>query len=127
MRHEKPAYCRGVLRHLTTSRIRAIPCMNHINTHLLPDEHPTTSEPAAVRKRGRPSKPDALSGAERARRYRANKKARLAAMQEAAKLGNAVVPTTSAWARRWKTTMERLRKARTTLRAWWASARRLTT
>ena len=127
MRHEKPAYCRGVLRHLTTRHIRAIPGLQNINTPLLPAEHPTTPEPAPVRKRGRPSKPDALSGAERARRYRANKKARLAAMQEAAKLANAVVPMTSAWARRWKTTMERLRKARTPLRAWWASARRLTT
>lgn len=55
---------------------------DHVTLDLLPDEAAPQLPSAPSPKVGRPRKPDALSDAERARRYRAKKKARLAELND---------------------------------------------
>jgi len=88
--------------------------------HLLSDEHPTLPPSSAVKKRGRPRKPDALSDAERARRYRARKKARRAELQEAAKVSQPPAQPAAPWRRCWEAAKACLRKSYAALRQWLA-------
>lgn len=55
---------------------------DHVTLNLLSDEAAPQLPSAPVPKIGRPRKEDALSDAERARRYRARKKARLAELKD---------------------------------------------
>jgi hypothetical protein len=55
---------------------------DHVTLNLLSDEAVPQLPSAPVPKIGRPRKEDALSDAERARRYRARKKARLAELKD---------------------------------------------
>lgn len=55
---------------------------DHVTLNLLSDEAVPQLPSAPVPKIGRPRKPDALSDAERAQRYRARKKARLAELRD---------------------------------------------
>lgn len=55
---------------------------DHVTLNLLPGEAVPQLPSAPVPKIGRPRKDDALSDAERARRYRARKKARLAELRD---------------------------------------------
>lgn len=87
---------------------------------LLSDEPPTLPPSSAVKKRGRPRKPDALSDAERARRYRARKKARQAELQEAAKVSQPPAQSAAPWRRCWEAVKACLRKSYAALRQWLA-------
>ena len=56
---------------------------DHVTLDLLPEHAAAPMLPCpAKRPPGRPKKPDALSAAERARRYRARKRARLAELRD---------------------------------------------
>lgn len=58
---------------------------DHVTLNLLSDEAVPQLPSAPIPKIGRPRKEDALSDAERARRYRARKKARLAELKDVSK------------------------------------------
>jgi hypothetical protein len=76
---------------------------DYFTMDLLTDEPLPQSPGALVAKVGRPRKDDALSDAERARRYRARKKARLAELKDETKPVTSAVIDLSAlppWKRR---------------------------
>jgi len=100
--------------------------MHTDNTRSLHDEQPTRHpSPRAARKRGRPPKPDALSDAERARRYRARKKARMAELQMAKQASDAIAPAVPAWKRCWATAMALFGRVRASLHSIRTAAWRL--
>ncbi|MBG6222139.1 hypothetical protein H4V96_000058 [Janthinobacterium sp. CG_23.4] len=87
--------------------MRAIPYMrdkyDHLTMYLFTDEALPQMPSAPAPKLGRPRKADALSDAERAQRYRARKKARLAELKDETKPVNSTVIDLSAlapWKRR---------------------------
>lgn len=69
---------------------------DHVTLDLFLDETALTTPCPDKRKLGRPKKADALSDAERARRYRARKKARLAELRDERKLLSSTVIDLSA-------------------------------
>jgi hypothetical protein len=99
--------------------------MHDHDTHLLHEEQPRPSSLAAVRKRGRPPKPDALSDAERARRYRARKKTRLAELRAGKQTTGSIASALPPWRQRCAKAMALLRRARTAMLAFCAATWRL--
>lgn len=98
--------------------------MHKHDTHLPPSEQPLPLQHTTTRKRGRPPKPDALSDAERARRYRARKKARQAELCASEPVGCAIAPAPK-WKRCWAKAMALMGQARATLLGFCGAAWRL--
>lgn len=90
--------------------------MHHHDTHALhaAQPQPLPPLPSTAGKRGRPPKADALSDAERARRYRVRKKARLAELRVVKQAADAIVPEVP-WRRRWAEAAALMGRARTAL------------